>query len=113
MRRLIASVAVFAGERLGFGIKRRFETIRVLNGKAVLVAGLVLMAGANAAAQTYTATPLPPPPGYVFFNLDGSMNNSGQVLGEAGSPGAAVRFPVLWTNGVPQPLPMPSGSVYQ
>jgi hypothetical protein len=66
-----------------------------------------------AAAQSYTVTPLPPPSGYVFFNLDGSMNNAGQVLGEAGSPGGAVRFPVLWTNGVPQILPMPSGSVYQ
>jgi uncharacterized membrane protein len=48
----------------------------------------------------------------VFANLDSSINNKGQVLGEAGSNGFTVRFPVLWTNGVPQALPIPSGYSY-
>jgi hypothetical protein len=71
---------------------------------------LLLIAG-GAAAQ-YTYTPLHAPNGFLFFNLDGSMNNKGQVLGEAGNGGATVRFPVLWTGGVPQALPIPTGYSY-
>src|SRR5580704_1310385 len=65
-----------------------------------------------AAAQTYTVTALLPPPGVGFFNLDGSMNNKGQVLGEVGNLSAGLRYPVVWTNGVAQALPIPSGYSY-
>ncbi len=73
---------------------------------------ILLLMAAVAAAQSYTVTTLPPPTGFLLFNLDGSMNNKGQVLGDAGSSGAATRFPVLWTGGVPQILPMPAGHAY-
>lgn len=73
---------------------------------------VLLLAAGVAAAATYSVTPLPAPAGYVFANLDGSINNKGQVLGEAGNNGFTVRFPVLWTDGIPQMLPIPSGYSY-
>lgn len=59
--------------------------------------------------QIYAATRLQIPQGYSFANLDGSMNNYGQVLGEVTG---AARVPVLWTNGIPQILPIPADYVY-
>jgi uncharacterized membrane protein len=40
------------------------------------------------------------------------MNNKGQVLGEVGNLSAGLRYPVVWTNGVAQALPIPSGYSY-
>src|SRR5579884_76114 len=61
-------------------------------------------------AQTYTSSQLLPPSGYTFVDLYGSMNNKQQVLGEVDK--GQARFPALWTNGVPQILPIPSGYIY-
>ncbi len=74
----------------------------------------VAITATAALPQTYTALPLPPPSGYFFNYLYGSVNNKGQVLGEAetGFNNGVGRAPVLWTNGVPQILPIPSGYAF-
>lgn len=70
-----------------------------------------------ASAQTanlptqYTAQFLPPPMDQP--ELTGTdayaLNKVGQVFGRAVAPGGASRAPVLWTGGIGQTLPVPTG----
>ena len=76
---------------------------------------LVFVLWTGTASAQWTATILPPPPGIpddgdtgIFPALTSPINNKGQVAGSVRRLGMND-IPVLWTNGVPTVLPLPSG----
>jgi hypothetical protein len=76
---------------------------------------LWVLAGNNAFAQ-YTAQVLPPPrevPANQFsYTSAYAVNNKGQVFGRAGNFAGGSFYPVgpvLWTDGVPAWMPLPTG----
>jgi len=70
--------------------------------------GLTLLSVTNLSAQ-YVAQFLPPPPDLPGYTDAYALNNNGQVFGRAGVISPPARGPVLWTDGIPADLPVPSG----
>ena len=75
---------------------------------------LIVVASVSLAGQTYSvemlplSADMPEGSGYRIW----AFNNRYQALGEQDTPGAAQRYPTVWTAGVPAKLPIPAGYGY-
>ena len=91
----------------------RLVSLRSLPRWVAVVTAIATVGLASESAAQYTVQELLPPSGFpaTMATRAFAINNQGQVFGETLS--STVRQPVLWTNGLPDALPIPAGYYWE